>query len=58
MQQVLAFGSPDDVRKEIRRLRTELGKGGGYIMAPAKPLMEDVPTENAVAVIEEFAQGM
>jgi len=58
MQQVLAFGSPDDVRKEIRRLKTELGKGGGYILAPAKPLMEDVPTENAVAVIEEFAQGM
>ena len=50
MQQTLAFGSPQDVRSEIRRLIAELGSGGGYILAPAKPLMEDVPTENAVAV--------
>jgi uroporphyrinogen decarboxylase len=57
MQQTLAFGSPEEVRSEIRRLMNELGRGGGYILAPAKPLMEDVPTENAVAVIEEFAQG-
>ena len=57
MQQILAFGTPQDVRGEIRRLIAELGRGGGYILAPAKPLMEDVPTENAVAVIEEFAQN-
>jgi len=56
-QQVLPFGSPQEVRDEIRRLIKELGKGGGYILAPAKPLMEDIPAENAVAVIEEFAQG-
>jgi uroporphyrinogen decarboxylase len=56
-QQMLPFGSPRDVRDEIRRLIEELGRGGGYILAPAKPLMADVPTENAVAVIEEFAQG-
>jgi uroporphyrinogen decarboxylase len=57
-QQVLPFGSPEDVRGEIRRLMKELGRDGGYILAPAKPLMEDIPTENAVAVIEEFAQGL
>ncbi len=55
-QRVLPFGSPPEVRDEIHRLIAELGRGGGYILAPAKPLMEDVPTENAVAVIEEFAQ--
>jgi hypothetical protein len=33
-----------------------MGKGGGYILAPAKPLMREVSTENAVAVIEEFSQ--
>jgi len=57
MQQTLAFGTPEEVRSEIRRLISELGSGGGYILAPAKPLMEDVPTENVVAVIEEFAQN-
>jgi uroporphyrinogen decarboxylase len=55
-QQVLPFGSPHEVRSEIRRLIREMGKGGGYILAPAKPLMSEVPTENAVAVLEEFAQ--
>ncbi len=57
-QHMLPFGSPKEVRDEIRRLIDELGRGGGYILAPAKPLMEDIPTENAVAIIEEFAQGM
>ncbi|MBI5117060.1 hypothetical protein HZA56_11355 [Candidatus Poribacteria bacterium] len=55
-QQVLPFGTPERIRKEIRRLISEMGKGGGYILAPAKPLMKEVPTENAVAVIEEFSQ--
>jgi uroporphyrinogen decarboxylase len=55
-QQVIPFGSPQDVRNEIRRLIREMGRGGGYILAPAKPLMPEVPTENAIAVIEEFAQ--
>jgi len=51
-QSVLPRGTPDEVRAETRRLLREMGKGGGYILAPAKPLMEDVPTENAVAFIE------
>ena len=55
-QHMLPFGTSQEVRREIRRLIAEMGKGGGYILAPAKPLMADVPTENAVAVIEEFAQ--
>lgn len=55
-QQVLPFGTPEDIRKEIHRLISEMGRGGGYILAPAKPLMQEVPTENAVAVIEEFTK--
>jgi hypothetical protein len=30
---------------------------GGYILAPAKPLRREAPTENAVAVIEELVDG-
>jgi hypothetical protein len=29
-------------------------KPGGYILAPAKPLVQEVSTENVAAVIEEF----
>ncbi len=53
-QSTIPFGTPSEVRQEIRRLRREMGKGGGYILAPAKPLRTETPTENAVAVVEEF----
>jgi uroporphyrinogen decarboxylase len=53
-QSTIPFGTPDELRAEIRRLRTEMSRGGGYILAPAKPLRPETPTENAIAVFEEF----
>lgn len=53
-QRLIPFGAPDEIREEIARLRGELGGGGGYILAPAKPLMDEVPVENAAAVLEAF----
>ena len=56
-QSTIPFGTPDQVRAEIRRLRQEMSVGGGYILAAAKPLRTETPTENAVAVVEEFLGG-
>jgi len=56
-QSTIPYATPDEVRQEIRQLRTEMSKGGGYIMAPAKPIRTETPTENAVAVVEEFLAG-
>jgi len=53
-QSTIPFATPDELRKEIRRLRREMSKGGGYILAPAKPVRIETPTENAVALVEEF----
>lgn len=53
-QSTIPFGTPQEVRQEIRRLRREMGRGGGYILAPAKPLQPDTPTENAAVIFEEF----
>ncbi len=53
-QRLLPFGTPMEIHKEIAHLRSEMGRGGGYILAPAKPLMSEIPTENAVAVLEAF----
>ncbi|MBT3275484.1 MAG: hypothetical protein HN368_20175, partial [Spirochaetales bacterium] len=56
-QHTIPFGSPKEIVEEIRKLRSEMSKGGGYILAPAKPLRPEVSTENAVAVLEEFVKG-
>ncbi|MBM4082110.1 MAG: hypothetical protein FJ278_20560, partial [Planctomycetes bacterium] len=56
-QSTIPFGTPEENRQEIRRLRREMSKGGGYILAPAKPLRRETPTENAVAIVEEFLAG-
>jgi len=53
-QRTIPFGTPEEIRSEVRRLRTEMGKGGGYILAPAKTLQPETPTENAVALVEAF----
>jgi uroporphyrinogen decarboxylase len=54
VQSILPFGAPEEVQAEVRRLCREMGRGGGYILAPAKPLQDDTPTANAVAVVEAF----
>ncbi|MFC1582580.1 uroporphyrinogen decarboxylase family protein [Planctomycetota bacterium] len=53
-QSTVPFGTPDEIKTEVAHLRTEMSKGGGYIMATAKPLQPETPTENAVAVLEAF----
>jgi uroporphyrinogen decarboxylase len=56
-QQVLPFGTPEDVRQEVRRRIKDLAPGGGYILAPVHNVQEDVPPENLVAMrdaVEEF----
>jgi len=53
-QRMTPFGTPDEIRGEVRRLTAEMARGGGYVLAPAKGLQPETPTENAVAVIEAF----
>jgi uroporphyrinogen decarboxylase len=52
-QKTLPYGSPEDVRKEIRERIKVLGKGGGYILAPSHELQGDIPLENMLAFIDE-----
>jgi len=53
-QSVLPFGKPDEVKREIRKLKREMGRGGGYVLSGAKGLdVGDVPIENVIAYYEE-----
>ena len=51
-QSTIPLGTPEQIHTEIARLCREMGKGGGYILAPAKPLQPETPIENAVAIVE------
>jgi len=50
MQNLLPKGTPAQVAAEARRYCETLGKGGGYILAPAHLFQPDVPPENVLAV--------
>jgi uroporphyrinogen decarboxylase len=52
VQQTMPFGTPADVRAEVRRRIREVGRGGGLILAPAHVLGPEVPWENIVAFFE------
>jgi uroporphyrinogen decarboxylase len=55
-QSTIPHGTPEEIRREIAHLSREMPKGGGYILAPAKPLQPETPTKNAVAIIEAFVE--
>jgi uroporphyrinogen decarboxylase len=55
-QSTIPHGTPDEIKAEVARLCSELGSRGGYILAPAKPLQPETPTENAVAILEAFTE--
>lgn len=52
-QRTLPYGTPDEVREEVRQVISALSKGGGYITAPAQEIQSDVPFENIVSLIDE-----
>ncbi len=57
-QSTLPFGTPDDVKNEVKRLKEQFGKGGGYILEGAKGIGEDVPIDNVIAYLEEASKLM
>ncbi len=52
VQQLLPFGTPQMIRDEVRRRVGILGKGGGYIVAPAHNIQPDTSVENILAFFE------
>ena len=50
VQQVLPNATVDEVRREVARRIYDLGRGGGYIIAPCHNINVDIPVENVVAL--------
>jgi uroporphyrinogen decarboxylase len=54
---LLPYGTPEQVRQEVRRVIDILGPGGGYLVATVHTVLDEVPGENVLAMVdavEEF----
>ena len=51
-QQVLPFGTPDQVRDEVKRRLDDLAPGGGFVFAAVHNIQAFVPPENIVAAFD------
>jgi uroporphyrinogen decarboxylase len=49
---VLPFGTPEEVRAEVKRIIQFLGQGGGYMLASVHTILPDVPAENVLAMVD------
>ena len=49
---VLPYGTPDDVRAEVKRRIDDLAGNGGYILAAVHNIQPEVPPQNVAAMYE------
>ena len=56
-QHVLPYGSVPEVEAEVRKRITDLGPGGGFVVAPVHNIQPDVPPENILAMFEVAREG-
>jgi uroporphyrinogen decarboxylase len=51
-QRILPRGTPEEVHREVRRVIEILGPGGGYMLASVHTIMDEVPPENILAMVD------
>ncbi len=55
-QNLLPFGTPEQVKEMTRETIRTLGKGGGHIIGPSQEIMNDVPLANVTALVETIVE--
>jgi uroporphyrinogen decarboxylase len=48
----MSFGTPADVRDEVRHRIETVGRGGGFVLAPSHVLEPEVPWANVEAFVD------
>ena len=51
-QHTLPFGTPDEVRQQVRQRLEIFGPGGGFVFATVHNVQAMVPVENLLAMYE------
>lgn len=56
IQRTLPFGTPEDVRNEVRKRFETLGPNGGFIFCTAHNIQADTPIENIEVLFEAYRE--
>ena len=56
IQRTLPFGTPEEVREEVRERVAALAAGGGYILSTSHNIQGDTPVENVVALLSAYRE--
>jgi uroporphyrinogen decarboxylase len=56
IQRTLPFGSPEDVRREVRARVDAFSPGGGYILCTAHNIQADTPLANFDALMSAYSE--
>ncbi len=54
IQRTLPFGTPDEIRNEVRERLQTLGPGGGFIFCTAHNIQPDTPIENVETLFQAY----
>jgi uroporphyrinogen decarboxylase len=55
-RRILPFGTVEQVREEVRRVLQILGPGGGFMIGAVHTVLDDVPPENVLAMVDAVAE--
>ncbi len=56
IQKIMPYGSPEDVRREVRRIAEIVGPDGGYIFCTSHNIQADTPLENITALMDAYLE--
>jgi uroporphyrinogen decarboxylase len=56
IQRTVPFGTPEDIRREVKERVEAFAPGGGYILCTAHNIQADTPVENALALLKAYLE--
>jgi uroporphyrinogen-III decarboxylase len=56
-QRTLPFGTPEEIRREVRRRMEIFGRGGGFVFNTVHNVQSGAPTENLMALYDAFREA-
>jgi uroporphyrinogen decarboxylase len=55
-QELLPFGTPDEIKDHVQETIRTLGRGGGHLIGPSQEVMKDVPLDNIIVLVKTIIE--